>query len=148
MIIEHLTFTGTVQGMTLEQYRKVVEFFLENEVKNAHHGGCIGADAQLHSLVLTFCPDTRLHIHRGDTPDKYAPSWILQLRNGDKEWMTVPNLKRNHRMVDLSSWVLATPAGNERLRSGTWSTLRYAEKVMRSQTIVWPNGTIRERVYG
>ena len=40
-----------------------------------------------------------------------------------------PYLDRNRDIVDACEVLLATPDGPERLRSGTWSTVRYARKI-------------------
>jgi hypothetical protein len=36
------------------------------------------------------------------------------------------------------------PSGPERLRSGTWATVRYARKLRKPITILWANGEVTE----
>lgn len=145
MKIEHLTFTGTQNGMTLEQFIAVAENLAALGPETVHHGGCIGADEQLHWLIVNFFPAIQVHVHKGDNPKKQA---VLAYRPTDLVTSAKPNLTRNRDMVEVSGWVLGAPAGEERLRSGTWATLRYADDLLRQQVIVYPNGTVQERVYG
>ncbi len=51
-------------------------------------------------------------------------------------------LTRNARMVAAASVVIACPDGPERVRSGTWSTVREARRMGRAVTIVWPSGEV------
>jgi hypothetical protein len=39
--------------------------------------------------------------------------------------------------------VIAAPSGSGFVRSGTWSTIRYADKQMKRATILFPDGTTR-----
>lgn len=146
MEVEHLTFTGTQQGMTLLQFVEIIGILRRLQPKMLHHGGCIGADKQVHWLITNFFPDTRLHIHYSNIKEKTSGN--LPIRGGDKMTSSLPPLIRNQQMVDISGWVIGAPAGRERLRSGTWSTLRYADKKFRHQIIVYPDGEIQERIYG
>jgi hypothetical protein len=54
---------------------------------------------------------------------------------GDVVLTPRPYLVRNRHIVDASSVLIATPKGDEELRSGTWSTVRYARKIRRDFTI-------------
>jgi hypothetical protein len=125
-------FTGTQIGMTPIQSDMVATYLHHAEV---HHGDCIGADSQVHflakkagcSIVIHppiktykrfFCPDA----------DK-----ILPARN-------YPD--RNHDIVDCTELLLAAPGQyKEKLRSGTWATIRYAVKCKKPVKIIYPNGT-------
>jgi hypothetical protein len=55
----------------------------------------------------------------------------------------LPYLHRNRKIVDdCVLGLLATPSGREVLRSGTWSTIRYARGLGRRITIFWPDGSV------
>ena len=43
-------------------------------------------------------------------------------------------------LVDACEVLLATPKGPEKLRSGTWATVRYARKVGKRIVIIEPDG--------
>lgn len=50
-------------------------------------------------------------------------------------------------MVDSVEFLLACPLTvEERLRSGTWATLRYAEKINRRRLLITPKGDLKEEV--
>jgi hypothetical protein len=54
----------------------------------------------------------------------------------------LPPLDRNKMMVDDCEALIATPRLMvEELRSGTWSTIRYARKCRKPVHIVWPDGS-------
>ena len=51
-------------------------------------------------------------------------------------------LQRNKDVVDSSDTLVAFPRTyEEQLRSGTWSTIRYARKKNKTIVIIYPNGT-------
>lgn len=52
-----------------------------------------------------------------------------------------PYLVRNKDIVNASEGMLAAPRGPEELRSGTWSTIRYARKCRKKVLIMWPDGS-------
>ena len=56
--------------------------------------------------------------------------------------VALPYLERNRKIVDNSDMLLAAPAGPEaeHLRSGTWSTIRYAIKMGKRVFIILPDG--------
>jgi predicted Rossmann fold nucleotide-binding protein DprA/Smf involved in DNA uptake len=53
-------------------------------------------------------------------------------------------LSRNRDIVRDTEMLVATPGEEaEHLRSGTWSTVRFARKLGRSVWVILPNGTVR-----
>jgi hypothetical protein len=44
------------------------------------------------------------------------------------DWEPKPYLERNHDIVDETTILIACPNGEERMRSGTWATVRYARQ--------------------
>jgi hypothetical protein len=53
-----------------------------------------------------------------------------------------PPLIRDHDIVDETECLVAMPWRSEYLRNGEWATIRYARKVGKPITIIWPDGTI------
>jgi len=45
-------FTGTSQGMTRPQQEAVAALLLDPVPNEAHHGNCVGADAEFHAALL------------------------------------------------------------------------------------------------
>ena len=48
----------------------------------------------------------------------------------------MPYLERNKNIVNAVDFIIAAPDGPEKVRSGTWSTVRYAKKVG-TKGVVW-----------
>jgi len=53
-----------------------------------------------------------------------------------------PYTARNRDIVDETDQLVAAPKGLEYLRSGSWSTVRYARKQGKPVTLVRPDGLI------
>jgi hypothetical protein len=95
-----------------------------------HHGLCLGADAEAHALARTL----GLRII-GHPPTS----------SGLRVWLECDELReprqflvRNRNICLETELLIAAPDGPERLRSGTWSTIRYADKRLRMPVIVLP----------
>lgn len=116
----------------------------EDTVTEAHHGLCIGSDAQFHGL-LDFMPQTLVvHGHPPLNTSKMAEGLICDVMHPPLEY-----LMRNRAIVDAADTLFAAPQGEEELRSGTWSTVRYARKKGINIRIIMPNGGSRfERARG
>jgi len=111
----------------------------------------VGADGQLHRLLLTY-PDITKHIvvhqprdtrymYQDWTTDDYAYNAVQVTFLPRKEYLT-----RNHELVDASSVLFACPKGtHEELRSGTWATVRYALKQHKEVVVIYPDGSIQTR---
>ena len=136
-----LGFTGTQVGMTGPQ---ALSTFDEVDALKPHevdHGLCIGSDAQFHEMIRSYSPSVLIVGHPPTNTSKMAEC------DCDRLWLPKPYLDRNRDIVDASDALLATPEGPEGLRSGTWSTVRYARKRGKPITIVWPDGSVtRENV--
>lgn len=141
-------FTGTRKGMTPVQAQAVankLRWFKDNyEYIEIHHGDCLGADEQVHNII---CPSIYPHkivvhppiietmrAHCSDFGGLTKPTVVEVLPPKDY-------LPRNHDIVDASYLLLATPEqGKEVMRSGTWSTIRYARKKHKQVTVYLPDG--------
>lgn len=127
-------FTGTREGMT-ESQKKAVHSALLYAISQgptiAIHGDCIGADAQFDEIcqslhIETFCRPCTLMNYRANT----SATILAEAEHP---------LTRNKKIVDGCSLLLATPqTAHEELRSGTWSTIRYARRVFKPNLIFAP----------
>lgn len=135
-----LGFTGSREnGMpTVQQryelYQMVHVSFRPIEV---HHGDCINSDATFHEVCCT--PGQKrpyIYVHPPDNPRYRAYC------KGDATFDPLPYMKRNDVIVDLIDALIATPRGPEKLRSGTWATVRRARKKGIPIYIIWPDGSI------
>jgi len=128
-------FTGTQKGMSLFQRIELKKTLEELDPPfTFHHGDCIGADAQAHEIVLSFNQDIEIH-----------PPAITDKRAFCNDWSVIhkplPYLVRNRAIVDASDFLIACPSGLEVVRSGTWSTVRYARSKRKPVIIIYPAGT-------
>lgn len=128
-------FTGCQTGMTSQQKQQVAHI-LQGKVKLLHHGDCIGSDKQAHAIAFRF--GLLIEIHPPDCDSKRA-----FCRGANKRHKPKPYLVRNHCIVDASQALIATPDSlEERLRSGTWATVRYARTQGKPVLLVSPDGSL------
>jgi len=133
----HIGFTGTRKGMTQSQLNRVDDF-LDNmddvgsgSYRWAHHGDCIGADAEFH--VLAKESGYRVYGHPPIKDDLRA------FCDFDIAMLPYPYLKRNRDIVDNSDVLIVVPEQTEEQpKGGTWSTYRYAKKLGRDIYLVLP----------
>jgi hypothetical protein len=140
-----LGFTGTRTGMSLAQIgsiRKTIRTYrLITPRIEAHHGVCIGADIHFHEI----CKDLSLYVigHPGIRPDGKCFTRATCICNELRP--PRPFLARDRDIVNVAHILLAAPAGfREEIRSGTWTTVRYARRIQRKIVIFWPDGTIKQ----
>lgn len=144
-------FTGTRDGMTAKQYMRVSDWLQDMQecdvVEELHHGCCVGADADFQKLII------RGRIGSGEYawgPNHAHPCDIKGMVCLDTEAMAdevrrpLPPLERNRNIVNACDVLLACPKGPEELRSGTWSTVRFARKCGKRVVVFWPDGSISE----
>lgn len=131
-----LGFTGTEKGMRPRQLKAVRQLLYNCDV--LHLGDCIGADAEAHAAAV------KLGVHTvGHPPSENARRAFCAY---DQELDPKPFLVRNRGIaIAGTDGLIATPDGwVEVLRSGTWSTVRYARRHHRRIWIVRPDGSIVE----
>jgi hypothetical protein len=102
-----------------------------------HHGDCIGADAQMHSIAKRLRIKVALHPPINSFKRAFCQSDFI--------YSEADYLRRNHAIVTRTSRLIAAPKDfKEQLRSGTWSTIRYALRTGKPVFIVFPDGTIEK----
>lgn len=143
----HIGFTGTRDGMSQAQVVAFTDLFTDlsiNDVLRFGQGCCVGADEQATRIVkeamghrawiIGYQPEIKTHV------SQYCLETSDELRDPK------PYLDRNKDLVDDCSLLIGAVRGDEELRSGTWSTIRYAKKTNRDYAIIYPNGVIVERL--
>lgn len=128
--------TGTRHGATLAQVFELDRQLILMNATELHHGDCCGADSQAHDAAK----------RQGIRVIGHPPieSSLRAFRKFDEERPMKDYIARNHDIVDEVDILIALPdSENERLRSGTWATVRYARKTGRSVTIITPEGVVR-----
>ena len=130
-------FTGTSRGMTVDQKGSFTKF-IENiaDQLEFHHGDCVGADEEAHDIIKQLgYPDPIIHPPIKEDKRAFCTSETIMPA---KEY-----LKRNRDIVDACDVLIATPHEHiEKVRSGTWSTVRYARKRRKKTIIITPDGEI------
>ena len=115
-------FTGTRKGISDDQREAVTELLQSLSPSEAHHGDCIGADAEFHTLCLELNIPIVIHPPNSDKARAFCDG-AADTRDPK------PHLDRNHDIVDACDILIACPDSPiERRRSGTWATIRYARK--------------------
>jgi hypothetical protein len=133
-------FTGTREGMSSTQKEEVfaylghIMFDFKPKIQGQHvfhHGDCIGADDEAarlaHNLgfIVVSHPSDLIKLRA------YSPSHFIC----DPK----PPLKRNEDIVLVSEVMLACPkTATEDIRSGTWTTIRFAKKFAPSLRVINP----------
>lgn len=137
-----LGFTGTQDGMQTWQQQGVFDEMMMMQPSEAHHGLCVGADEEFDAMLGYADKSCIVHGHPPINTAKMAKNCQCDVMHEPEEYLV-----RNRDIVDATDWLIAAPKGPEEQRSGTWSTVRYARRLGRPVTIVWPDGSItRERV--
>lgn len=140
-------FTGTSRGLSRNQKNKLAGLLqlaaAGYDVIEAHHGDCVGADADFHDLVRTFLPSAKIIGHPGCDKDgnrPYAANKVCDEYRPVKYY-----IDRNHDIVDDVQTMLVAPfeLTERKVGSGTWATWRYAQKVRRKRPLgiqeIWNN---------
>lgn len=125
-----LGFTGTRKGLSEKQKLYLKNIFKENPNSLLLHGGAEGADEQAHLIFRNQNLKNKIIIF---------PSRNLSFpfdENVEVREKEEP-LKRNKIIVSLCDILLVCPkTEKEELRSGTWSTCRYAKKLGKQILII------------
>jgi hypothetical protein len=129
----HMGFTGTRHGMSADQSNMVSFLVMTNKPSDlrrvlAHHGDCVGADAEFHRIVRVALRDAAdIAIHPGPLGDLSAGCF------GDFRHDRASHMKRNAAIVAISHIMIAAPFENEpQPRGGTWATIRMALNALRA----------------
>lgn len=146
-----VSFTGTRKGLTAPQRTRLHHLLYELgtvEDLEWHDGDCVGADAEAHEIVQQLkrdvAPEGHVTLigHPGNMPSLRAGNVFDEMREVKE------NLVRNHDMVDEVEILVACPGEMmETRRSGTWSTIRYARRLIKAGVklhifFAWPDGTL------
>ena len=138
-------FTGTRHGLMPLQ-RAAVGAVLEQVADAggfvAHHGDCIGADAEFHDLCRML-PGSLIIVHPGpldDLPNQAG-------RVGDERRAHLPHMRRNKNIVTAATVMIAAPFElTPQEHGGTWRTIEMARKARRPLAIASRDGvTAKER---
>lgn len=137
-------FTGTQKGITSDQRERLLYVFGilsysslgVDPILEFHYGDGIGADAQAAKLASSFGFKLVVHPPMDERKRAFVPA--------DKELEARSFLERNHRIVRLTEFLIATPDSfEEKQRSGVWATVRYARRNESKILLIFPDGSMR-----
>lgn len=140
--MKYLSFTGTRRGITPSQLHSLEAFlpqYHQNGYETLIHGACIGADQAVHVHFR------RLFAYDIWPSNEEQAAWARQNYDPYRDFLhwIKPPLARNQDIVDAGNLLIAVVATpHEKLRSGTWATIRYARRVKKNRYIFQPDGAI------
>lgn len=118
------------------QHSHLYAWFASRERGEAHHGDCVGGDEVVHAVAQYHGWRIVSHPASGVGPLRAYCTGCAEVREPK------PPLLRNDDILAETDELVALPDGPERLRSGTWSTIRKARALRRPITIFWPDGSV------
>lgn len=146
----HIGFTGTRFGMTPSQ-RANVEMLVAELAKTsafifrAHHGDCVGADAEFHAIVRTHAIGFLIG-HPGPDGDTHRAHCVFDEMRAPKK-----HIPRNQNIVHESTHMIAAPYfdlpdGDEEVtfpvHGGTFRTIAMARRAGRPLAIAFRSGDL------
>ena len=136
----HIAFTGSRHGMNPIQRQNLYDK-LETIDRGPEcyfmHGDCVGADET--AAMLAWKVGGFL-IERYPS---YLKHWQAHSVYGTQRCQPTHPRTRNRIMVRKCHWLIAAPKSDEEeIYSGTWSTIRYARRLEKPITILYPSGQI------
>lgn len=135
----HVGFSGTRRGMSDMQKKSVAHLVEMYSPGVFHHGSCMGADTEFHALA-----DRALNMIVVHPPSNERT--MIRSRVTFAKILTLeakPYLDRDRDIVDASDIMIVAPLSfEEQLRSGSWTSLRYAKKTRRPIFHIEPDGAV------
>jgi len=128
-------FTGTRQGMTEAQKISLHQLLLDLGATSLHHGDCLGADAEAHTVAQELGLYIVIHppkdgIHRA----------LCQGAHETREPKTY--FARNRAISDETDCLIGASVTDHPLpNGGTWYTIDYNADT-KEPYVIWPNGTV------
>lgn len=125
--------------MTAKQKETVANLLTAHSkvFRTFHEGDCVGADVEAAAMAKNVGYIIHCHPPLKNTTRGF---FVADLYEESR-----PYIVRNQAIVNASELLLATPKGfTEELRSGTWTTWRYARKKKKKIITIYPDGTIQE----
>lgn len=139
-----IAFTGTREGMTAKQIQAVLSLMKELRPEWALHGDCIGSDSDFHNICVLLRGDRtnpgypKIHLYPSDRDHYRANCEPFEICDPPAEPLT-----RNKEMIKVCDRLIATPKElREQIRSGTWTTRRYAIAAGKIIFTFLPNGLL------
>lgn len=131
-------FTGSRSQPTTAQLSALRVLLHELGATVLHHGCCVGSDTAAHVVAQTA--GLRVVGH----PPEDQRQAVMDMRF-DELRPPLPFLERNRVIVAETERLVALPDGPERVRSGTWATVREAVRRGKKVAVVYSDGQVELR---
>ncbi len=128
-----------------ENLRQLLSSIVRQEIEQGtsyiefHHGDCIGADDE----AATIAHEVGCYVvaHPGHPAKKPEDTKFRAFNPHNDEILPSKEfLVRDHDIVNIAYHMIAAPhTDKELVRSGTWTTVRYARKADKTISFVYPN---------
>ena len=128
-------FTGSRNGMTKQQRTCISQLLNQTYASEAHHGDCFGADADFHAICVEL--GVAVVVHPPANPKSIAGCNPVSATR-----FPLPYLQRNQNIIRSTAALIAAVSGPERVRSGTWATIRFARTLRRPILLVHADGQV------
>lgn len=137
MSVIRIGFSGSRDGMTPAQMRAVYQY-LDGAQFEAHHGDCVGSDAEFHVIATVLGGRTVAHPPVNTSRRAYCKAdVILPARD---------YLSRDWDIARDAGELIATPKDPRppSRPGGTWTTIGYAVQLGRPVHVFLPDGTWKD----
>lgn len=137
-------YTGSRQGLTPPQRLALFEV-LATLSGTMHNGAARGADRAAAELWGQGPWEREIDFYPCNREQRdWAMQWNAGIRRFSVHPIRPPLVRNRENLVDPCDLLVATPAGPETPRGGTWSTIRYARRpeVEKPVVLVWPDGRV------
>lgn len=135
----HVGFTGTRHGMSpmqaevVARIMRVLKTSMLGDCLVAHHGDCVGADAQFHGIARREVV-VAIEVHPGIG---VGDDGLRAFCGSDRIYEQRGYLRRNRDIVDACAVLIAAPKEpHHQDRGGTWYTYDYAIKQSKQVALV------------
>ena len=130
-----LGVSATRKGITIYQRAWLWDELIKGV--SLHHGACVGGDEAAHDIAYLIGLSIFIHPPTDEKlmmpREKFADHYV---------YPPFPYLTRNRHVVHPAHKMLILPDGPFRMRSGTWSTARYACNLEKPGEICYPDGNV------
>lgn len=138
-LFKSLGITGTKHGMNERQFDVLLEllwYAYDDGFTEFRHCDCVGVDGEAHNIAEEVGYEITIHPPKNDKNRAFCdPGDDPMIHSLAPEDYHV----RDRAMVDAVSHLIVIPHGQvEELRSGTWTTYRYAKKINKPYLIIFP----------
>lgn len=130
-----LGISGSRNGLSKSQEEYLINFVKNNNIKEFHHGDCVGVDEQSHKIIENYSPNTKIIVH---PPDKDI---LRKFCQGYQIRKPLSYLNRNKKIVEDSDYILTFPSPDSK---GTWHVISYAKSQNKLGEIVFNDGKLKK----